>query len=57
MATTRTVTTIKAGDRIDLIAYRTMGDAYKYKELLRANPRLSPFKLTAGKTIEVPNAG
>ncbi len=49
--------TVKAGDRLDILASRLYGDPYKYPLLLQANPTLDPWHPRPGQQIEVPNAG
>jgi nucleoid-associated protein YgaU len=49
-------TTVKAGDRLDLISIRVYGTKTKYRLLILANPSLDVFRPQPGKTIKVPNA-
>jgi phage tail protein X len=49
-------TIVKAGERVDTLAYRLYGDTSKYKLLLQANPTLDLWQLQAGQRIEVPSA-
>jgi hypothetical protein len=51
--------TIAPGDRLDLIAARTLGDAEQFWQICDANDCLNPFDLTAeiGATLRVPIPG
>ncbi|MEZ0112591.1 nucleoid-associated protein YgaU [Catenulispora sp. EB89] len=46
---------VKAGDRVDQIAYRYLGDPTQWWQLADANPELDPQELTAtpGATLEI----
>ena len=50
---------IAPGDRLDLIAARTLGDAQQFWQICDANNCLNPFDLTAdiGATLRVPVPG
>jgi len=48
--------TIRAGDRIDLLALRAYGVPSKYALLLNANPELDVWDPQPGMIIEVPDA-
>ena len=50
---------IAAGDRLDVIAARTLGDAEQFWQVCDANNCLNPFDLTAevGATLRVPTPG
>jgi hypothetical protein len=47
---------IAAGDTLARIAQRLYGDAGKWRELVKANPRLDPRRLKVGATIALPEA-
>lgn len=46
---------IVAGDRIDLIANRTLGDSYRYDEMLKLNPYLDIWDPKPGQILSVPD--
>ncbi len=50
---------IAPGERLDLIAARTLGDAEQFWQICDANDCLNPFDLTAeiGTTLRVPIPG
>jgi hypothetical protein len=50
---------IAPGDRLDLIAARTLGDAEQFWQICDANNCLNPFDLTAeiSATLRVPTPG
>ncbi len=50
---------IAPGDRLDLIAARSLGDAEQYWQICDANNCLNPFDLTAeiGATLRLPIPG
>jgi hypothetical protein len=47
---------VTEGDRLDLIATRTLGDPEQFWRVADANDALDPFELTAtpGRTLRVP---
>lgn len=47
---------VTAGDRLDLIAHRTLGNAEQYWRICDANDALDPFELTEdpGRVLLVP---
>jgi nucleoid-associated protein YgaU len=45
---------IKAGDTLDRIAKKTMGDASKWKEIAKVNPGVDPTRLMVGQKINLP---
>lgn len=53
-----TQVSVTQGDRLDLIAARTLGVSEQYWQVCDANPVLNPFDLSgaaaAGRTIRVP---
>jgi prophage DNA circulation protein len=49
-------TTVRAGERIDTLAFRVLGDSTRYLELVKANPHLDLWHPTPGQKIKVPNA-
>jgi hypothetical protein len=53
------VVSIAPGDRLDLIAARTLGDGEQFWQICDANNCLNPFDLTAeiGATLRVPVPG
>ena len=53
--TTDNVTTVRPGDRIDLIAARTLGDPYLYGEIIEANPFLDIWDPKPGDTVVIPD--
>ena len=48
--------TVRAGERIDTLANRLLGDPTRYLELVKANPELDLWHPTPGQKIRVPNA-
>jgi hypothetical protein len=48
--------TVTQGDRLDLIAARTLGDAEQFWRVCDANNAMDPFELTAqlGRVLRVP---
>jgi len=44
----------KAGDRWDLIAHRTLGDAKKVGKLLKHNPALLVLEFVGGEKVTIP---
>ena len=48
--------TVTQGDRLDLIAYNTLGDPEQFWRICDANNAMNPVELTAeaGKTVRVP---
>jgi hypothetical protein len=48
--------TVRDGDRMDLIAYRTLGDPLQFWRVCDANDALDPFELTAepGGMLRIP---
>ena len=56
MGTDPKYATVKAGERIDNLAYRLLGDTEKFELLLNANPDLDLWHPQPGLRIQVPEA-
>lgn len=57
MATTiNRITEVRPADRIDLIAFRVLGNSHSYKSILELNPNLDIWAPKAGTIIKVPDA-
>jgi hypothetical protein len=48
--------TVRDADRLDLIAYRTLGDPLQFWRVADANDAMNPFELTdePGRTLRIP---
>ena len=48
--------TVGVGDRLDLVAVRTLGDAEQFWQVCDANNAMNPFDLTVevGRTLRIP---
>jgi nucleoid-associated protein YgaU len=56
-ATVRGAYTVRAGDRLDLLAHVAAGDSTRWWLLADANPHRDPTRLEQpGQTIELPDA-
>ena len=55
----QTELTVTAGDRLDAIAHRTLGDAEVYWRICDANNAMHPAQLTAepGRSLRIPMPG
>lgn len=49
--------TIRAGDTLEAIARRELGDGQRWKAIVDANPGLDPKNLKIGRTITLPEGG
>ncbi len=47
-------TAVKQADRLDLIAYRTIGDATLFWRIADANDAMNPFDLLRRATLRIP---
>jgi len=56
MATSEKLITVRAGDRLDILAWRYLGDPNRYREILALNPALDIWIPQVGLQIRVPNA-
>jgi len=56
MGTDPQYATVEAGQRIDVLAYRLLGNQNKYELLLVANPDLDLWHPAPGQKIKVPDA-
>lgn len=56
MGTDPKYATVKAGERIDVLAYRLFGNPSKFELLLEANPDLDLWHPQPGLKIKVPDA-
>jgi len=56
MATNTTkITSVRPAERIDNLAYRTLGDPYEYPSILEANPFLDIWDPKPGQEVIIPN--
>jgi len=47
--------TVSAGERLDLLTHRTLGDALQFWRIADANNAMNPFDLESdGRTVRVP---
>ena len=56
MGTDPKYTTVRAGERLDNLAYRLLGDSTKVQQVLNANPGLDIWSPRPGQVIRVPDA-
>lgn len=56
MAAAEKLVTVQAGDRLDILAWRHLGDANRYPEILELNPSLDIWAPQVGMQIRIPNA-
>jgi hypothetical protein len=46
--------TVKPGETIDWIAYKTLGNAFRWRTIAEANDLLDPLALTPGQQLTIP---
>jgi phage tail protein X len=56
MGTDPKYTTVRAGERLDNLAYRLLGSSTKIQQVLDANPDLDIWNPRPGQLIKVPDA-
>jgi hypothetical protein len=47
---------VSAGDRVDTLANKYLGDPLKWDRIVKANPYMDIWSPKAGQTIVIPNA-
>lgn len=56
MANTDKYIIVNPGDRLDILAYKLLGDSTAYGELISANPNLNIFAPVIGTKVVAPSA-